>query len=591
MDNVTVGKSFLIDGKPVTLISGAIHYFRLVPEYWAHSLSNLKALGANCVETYLPWNIHQPEPDRFCFSGMADVERFVALAQRLGLYVILRPSPYICAEWEFGGLPPWLLRDPSLRVRSSQPAFLQRVERYYAGLLPRLVPLQYDRGGPVIMMQVENEYGSFGNEKAYLAALVEMMRRYGVTVPLFTSDGAWQEALEAGTPEDDTVLATGNFGSRSDESFDNLQTFQPDRPLMCMEFWNGWFNRYGEAIIRRDADDVAQELDTLLARGSVNIYMFQGGTNFGFMNGCSARGDKDLPQVTSYDYDALLSEWGAPTAKFFAVQRAIKARFPEVEQSSPASLPSRDFGRISISRRVSLFATLATLSAPVSSPWPLTMEEVGQSYGYILYRCHKAGPGTVEKSRVADAGDRVQLYCNGQHLATQYREQIGEQISFTLSEEHNQLDLLVENMGRVNYGPRLLSPSQRKGLRGGLVIDLHLESGWDIYPLALDNIDAVDFSAGWAPRQPAFYEYCFDIDHPADTFLDCRTLGKGAAFINGFNLGRYWQRGPLGYLYIPAPLLRHGENRLVVFDTEGGDVADLALLDAPVYIDIKESGA
>lgn len=589
MGNFTVEKNLLLDGKAIQLISGAIHYFRLVPQYWEHSLNNLKALGANCVETYLPWNIHQPAPDRFCFSGMADIERFIALAQRKGLFVILRPSPYICAEWEFGGLPAWLLRDPSMRIRSSQPAFLQAVERYYAELIPRLVPWQYDHGGPVIMMQLENEYGSFGNDKAYLRALTTTMRRYGISVPLFTSDGAWQEALQAGSLIEEDILATANFGSRSVESLNNLAAFQPDRPLICMEFWNGWFNRYGDAIIRRDASDVGEEISTLLTRASINIYMFQGGTNFGFMNGCSVRGDKDLPQVTSYDYDALLSEWGEPGEKFFAVQRAIQLHAPETEQYAPVGLPRRTFGTIAVSRKVSLLATLTTLSRPVKTPWPLTMEEIGQDYGYILYRCHKAGPGTVEKCRVVDAGDRVQFYCNGQHLTTQYHEQIGEPISFDLNKSDNELDLLIENMGRVNYGPRLLSPTQRKGLRGGLLIDLHLEANWEIFPLPLNNIDDVDFSAAWQPLQPAFYEYCFDIDSPADTFLDTRTLGKGVVFINGFNLGRYWHRGPQGYLYIPAPLLKSGENRLVVFETEGVEPGALALLDEPVYIETTES--
>lgn len=591
MGTFTIEQDFMLDGEPVKLISGAIHYFRLVPEYWAHSLDNLKALGANCVETYLPWNIHQPEPDRFCFTGLADVERFVVLAQQKGLYVILRPSPYICAEWEFGGFPAWLLRDRAMRLRSSQPAFLQAVENYYAELLPRLVPLQYDRGGPVIMMQLENEYGSFGNDKAYLSSLAEMMRRFGVSVPLFTSDGGWQEALEAGSLREENILASANFGSRTDESFDNLAAFQPNRPLMCMEFWIGWFNRYGDAIIRRDADDAAKEVSLQLARGSMNIYMFQGGTNFGFMNGCSARGDRDLPQVTSYDYDALLSEWGEPGSKYLAVQRAIKEQVPGAEQYLPKDLPRRAFGTIAPSRKVSLFSTLSAISQPVSSAWPLSMEDVGQSYGYILYRTHKRGPAEVEKCRVVDASDRVQLYANGRHLATQYREQIGEQLSFSLSEADNQFDLLIENLGRVNYGARLLAPSQRKGLRGGLLIDLHFEADWQIFPLPLDNIDSVDFSAGWEPQQPAFYEYRFDIDSPADTFLDTRTLGKGTAFINGFNLGRYWDRGPLGYLYIPAPLLREGENRLVIFETEGGEVGELALLDRPVYIEIAEEPA
>lgn len=589
-----VSNEFMLDGNPLKIISGAIHYFRIVPEYWQHSLDNLKALGANCVETYVPWNLHQPKHNCFNFSGIANIELFIELAQRNGLLVILRPSPYICAEWEFGGLPAWLLKNKNIRVRSSQPEFLQAVHAYYSELLPRLTRYQYSQGGPIIMLQLENEYGSFGNDKYYLRSLATMIRQYGINIPLFTSDGAWQEALEAGSLPDENILATGNFGSLSWQNLDNLAAFQPDKPLMCMEFWDGWFNRYAEPIIHRDAADVGNEVDTLLSRASINLYMFHGGTNFGFMNGCSARGEKHLPQITSYDYDALLTEWGEACEKYFAVQQVIKKHVPDCWQATPYRLPRSNFGPICLSRKVSLFNTLTNLSQPISSQWPLTMEDIDQNYGYILYRTQMIGLKQVEKCRIIDAGDRVQLFKNGQHLSTQYQQQIGENISFILDEQNNTLDLLIENMGRVNYGTELLSARQRKGLRGGLLIDLHLQAQWQIYPLPLDNPQNIDFDAGATeailPAQPAFYEYCFFIEKPADTFLDIRSLGKGVALINDFNIGRYWNKGPQGYLYIPAPLLLQGENKIIIFDTEGICQHELQLLDHPVYIDVKGEG-
>ncbi|WP_062005957.1 glycoside hydrolase family 35 protein [Streptococcus cristatus] len=591
MKRFEIGSSFYLDGQEFKILSGAIHYFRIQPEDWYHSLYNLKALGFNTVETYVPWNMHEPKKGQFDFQGILDIEKFLQIAQDLGLYAIVRPSPFICAEWEFGGMPAWLLTD-DMRIRSSDASYLQAVADYYDELLPRLVPRLLDKGGNILMMQVENEYGSYGEDKDYLRAIRQMMLDRGLDCPLFTSDGPWRATLRAGTLIEEDLFVTGNFGSKADYNFAQMQEFFDEHgkkwPLMCMEFWDGWFNRWKEPIIKRDPEELAQAVHEVLKQGSINLYMFHGGTNFGFMNGCSARGVTDLPQVTSYDYDALLDEQGNPTPKYFAVQKMMETYYPEHPQMKPLTKESFELRDIALSEKVSLFETLADLAQPVESLYPVKMEDLGQSYGYLLYRTEASWDADEEKIRVIDGRDRMQLFVDGKLRATQYQSEIGQDIFVTGKKKAtHQIDILIENMGRVNYGHKFLADTQRKGIRTGVCKDLHFLLNWQQYSLSFGNTENIDFSKGWQPDQPAFYAFDFEMKALKDTYLDLSGFGKGLAFVNGVNIGRFWNVGPTLSLYIPHSLLKEGRNRIIIFETEGEYEESINLVNQPTFKTIK----
>lgn len=588
MTTFEIKEDFMLNGQPFKIISGAIHYFRLPTSQWEDSLYNLKALGANTVETYLPWNIHEPAEGVFDFAGMKDVEAFVSLAQRLGLWVILRPSVYICAEWEFGGLPAWLLKESGIRLRSTDERFMSRVANYYQELLPRLAPLQVTQGGPVLMMQIENEYGSYGMDKEYLKATKALMEAGGIEVPLFTSDGAWEEALDAGTLIDEDVFVTGNFGSRSKENAAVLQQYFADHgkkwPLMCMEYWDGWFNRWGEPVIKRDPADLAMEVKEMLKLGSVNLYMFHGGSNFGFYNGCSAREEKDLPQVTSYDYDALLTEAGEPTEKYYLVQQAIKEVCPDAWQAEPRTKTLKNLGRYPINKSVSFFQTKEQMITPVASAYPQTMEQLDANYGYLLYDLELKNYQRENKLKIVEVSDRVQVFVDGQLQEVATTALGAEMMLQPGAQETMEVAVLVENQGRVNYGYKFNNPSQAKGIRGGVMQDIHFHQGYRHYPLtfAPEQIDKIDFTAGKNPQQPSFYAADFTLEEVADTFIDCSAYGKGVVLVNGFNLGRYWSKGPIHSLYCPKDFLKVGANQIVIFETEGVELTAVTFSETPI---------
>ena len=567
--------NFYLNGEPFKIISGAFHYFRTVPQYWQDRLEKLVNMGCNTVETYIPWNLHEPNKGEFLWEGMHDICRFIELAQALGLYIIIRPSPYICSEWEFGGLPAWLLKDKGMKLRCCYEPYLQSVKEYYSVLIPKLAPYQIDRGGKIILFQIENEYSYYGNDTTYLEFLRDTMREYGITVPLVTSDGPWSEPVfKSGMVEG--ALSTGNFGSAAEWQFGQMKQFMGNnKPLMCMEFWNGWFDAWGEEHHTTPTEKAGAELDEILKRGSVNLYMFEGGTNFGFMAG--RNGGSRTADVTSYDYDAPLTEDGRITPKYKLFREIISKYAPVREVPLTTDIKRKTYGKISCTGKTGLFSVLNKISTPVNSNFPLTMEEIGQNYGYILYRTNIKDIEAVKEISLEGANDRVQCYHNGEFLHTFFAENMWEKAELTERTAGGIVDLLCENMGRENFGTGL--EKQRKGIADGVKINDHRQFGYEIYSLPLNEkqIERLDFDSGYSEGAPAFYKFDFETDEPYDTFLDTYGFGKGVAFINGFNLGRCWEIGPQKRLYISAPLLRKGKNTLILFETEGKATENIEL--------------
>lgn len=578
MRTFEIRDTFYLDGEPFQILSGSIHYFRVVPAYWRDRLLKLKAMGLNTVETYVPWNIHEPKKGRFDFSGMRDVEAFVRLAQELGLCVILRPSPYICAEWEFGGQPAWLLAEEGIRLRCSDPCYMTHVLDYYDELMKRLTPLQITRGGPVIMMQVENEYGSYGDDPAYLDMLRDAMRARGVDVPLFTSDGAEPDMLACGRCEG--VFRTGNFGAHTAERF-GMMTQHGIKPLMCTEFWCGWFDHWGAPHSASNPGDCVRDFEEILRMGHVNIYMFHGGTSFGLMNGAN-HFDRYEPQVTSYDYDAVLTEDGRITEKYRLFRQAIEAHRGEAApEIAVAETPRRAYGEAQRTSFIPLLEAVRPLPS-VRSVHPVSMERLGQSYGYTLYHTVLVHERTIRRIQLLDAGDRAQVMLDGRVIATLLAEELERPFVFeepVWVREGASLDILVENLGRVNYGDKM--ERQRKGIDRGVLINAHFHYGWDITCLDEDAMRAMgDANTGEPDGVPGVHRAVFHVDAPADTFLELAGWGKGVVQLNGFTLGRFWEIGPQRRLYVPAPLLTAGKNELTIVETEGRS-GEIWLRDAP----------
>ncbi|MFF9838491.1 glycoside hydrolase family 35 protein [Streptomyces sp. NPDC013740] len=554
---------FLLDGRPFRLLSGGLHYFRVHPEQWADRLRKARLMGLNTVETYVPWNLHQPRPDRFVLDGALDLPRFVDLAAAEGLFVLLRPGPYICAEWEGGGLPSWLLAEPDIGLRTRDPRFLAAVDAYFDRLLTPLLPRLASNGGPVLAVQVENEYGAFGDDTAYLEHLADSLRRCGVDVPLFTCDQPVD--LERGALPG--VLATANFGSRSAGHLAELRAKRPEGPLMTSEFWIGWFDRWGARHVVRDPAEAARELDELLATGaSVNLYMFHGGTNFGFANGAN---DKHTyrPTVTSYDYDSPLDEAGDPTPKYTAFREVIAAYAPVPDEPVPAPGRKLAVPAVRLAESAGLLDHAAALAPGVGSLRPLTMEQLEQDFGFVLYETvlPVAGPALLEIEQVRD---RAQVFVDGQPVGVLEREKHERALAFHASRAGARLRILVENQGRVNYGQGI---HDRKGLLGEVLLDGAELVGWTNRPLRLATPDGIPFSpTAGTPVGPTLHRGTFEVGEPADTFLHLDGWTKGNAWVNGFPLGRYWSRGPQRSLYVPAPVLRAGTNEVAVLELHAG---------------------
>ncbi|MFD9461942.1 beta-galactosidase family protein [Streptomyces sp. NPDC060027] len=572
MSEFAVGDTdFLLDGRPVRLLSGALHYFRVHEEQWAHRLGMLRALGLNCVETYVPWNLHEPRPGEV--RDVAALGRFLDAARAAGLWAIVRPGPYICAEWDNGGLPYWLTGRP--RTRDAE--YRGQVERWFRVLLPEIVSRQVDRGGPVLMVQVENEYGSYGSDGVYLGWLAELLRAEGVRVPLFTSDGPEDHMLTGGSVPG--VLVTANFGSGAREAFAVVRRHRPVGPLMCMEFWCGWFDHWGAGHVVRDPADAARELREILECGaSVNLYMAHGGTNFagwaGATRGGGALHDGPLePDVTSYDYDAPIDELGRPTEKFWRF-REVLAAYAEGPLPDPPPAPARLGVSATVGLRgwASADAVLEAVGG-VGAEYavPPTFEELGVDRGLVKYEVSVPGPRQPYPLSVRGLRDLAVVYVDGVRAGVLTED---EPVA-----GHARVELWVESLGRVNYGPR---SGESKGITGGVLHERQYLHGVRARGLRLDALDGevgrVPFGEVPGDGSPGLYRGTVEVSGAGDAFLELPGWTRGFVWINGFNLGRYWSVGPQRSLYVPGPVLREGVNDVWVleFETAGRAVPDAA---------------
>ncbi|QNS08969.1 glycoside hydrolase family 35 protein [Streptomyces xanthii] len=572
MTEFRVGEDdFEVDGRPVRLLSGALHYFRVHEEQWGHRLRMLKAMGLNCVETYVPWNLHAPRPGEV--RDVAAVGRFLDAAQEAGLWVIARPGPYICAEWENGGLPHWVTGRVGARLRSRDAEFLSLVEEWFRVLMPQIAERQVDRGGPVIMVQVENEYGSFGSDHVYLRALADLLLGLGVTVPLFTSDGPEDHMLTGGSVPG--ILATANFGSQAREGFATLRRHRPSGPLMCMEFWCGWFDHWGAEHVVRDPRDAADALREILECGaSVNLYMAHGGTSFGGWAGANRGGgalhDGVLePDVTSYDYDAPIDEFGRPTEKFWLFREVLgkyaEGPLPEVPEQ-PAALAAPVTAELTAF--TALDGVLEALGGP-ESEWatPPSFEELDVDRGLVRYAVTVPGPRGALPLRANGLRDVAVVEVDGERVGvlTEAEPELPVPVA-----GHARVELWVESLGRVNYGPRT---GELKGLTGGLLHERQYLHGVRARALRLDAFTA-EAVAGLPSAEPeegrrGLFRGGFEVAGPGDAALELPGWARGFVWVNGFCLGRYWPAaGPQEALYVPGPVQRAGANEVWVLETD-----------------------
>jgi beta-galactosidase len=572
--------AFELDGRPIVLRSGSMHYPRVPRPYWRDRLRKLRALGLNALCTYVFWNEHEARPGEFDFSGQRDVAAYLRAAQEEGLWVLLRPGPYVCSEWDFGGFPAWLLATDGIEVRSRDPRFLAAAGRYFDRLAQELAPLEAECGGPILMVQVENEYGSYGQDLEYLGAIRDLIRQAGFRAPLYTSNGPGMHMLRHGTLPDCASVINFGDGDSPEKAFAVAASFRPGGPRMCGEYWDGWFDHWGEHHHTTAPARAAQGLDWMLSRGiSCNLYMAHGGTSFGFMAG--ANFDRNYqPDTTSYDYDAPLDEAGRPTPKFYALQAVLRKhlapgeRLPELPPPLPAaSIPWFDLtGRAPLTQ---------LLTAPRSAARPLPMEALGQSYGLVWYRTTIASDA---------AGTLVPQALRGYARVYQAGRLLGEidrsrgQSSLDVSLRGGEpLDIVVECMGRVNFGPHL--PHQRQGITDRVLLNGRELTGWAMVPLPLDDLSGLQFAprAGGEAPGPAFYRASFTPPEGGDCFLDLRGWGKGYVWVNGRNLGRYWERGPQRSLYLPGCWLRPGPNEVIVFDWDANRPRRLRAAPEPMF--------
>lgn len=583
--------SFMLNGEPFVVKAAELHYPRIPKPYWDQRIKMCKALGMNTVCLYVFWNAHEPEPGVYDFEGQNDLAEFVRLCKENDMYVILRPGPYVCAEWEMGGLPWWLLKKKDIRLREMDPYFVERVGLFEEQVAKQVAGLTIKNGGPIIMVQVENEYGSYGIDKEYVATIRDIVRRNFGDVTLFQCD--WSSNFTNNGLDD--LIWTMNFGTGAniDQQFARLKELRPDSPLMCSEFWSGWFDKWGANHETRPAEDMIAGIDEMLSKGiSFSLYMTHGGTNWGHWAGANSPGF--APDVTSYDYDAPISESGQTTPKYWQLRETL-AKYADGKKlpKVPALIKPISIPEFKLTEVAPLFSSLPK---SIASKDVKTFEDIDQGFGSVLYRTQLPTLENGATLTVNDAHDYAQVFVNGKYVGKLDRRNGEKMLQLPATKKGDTLDILVEAMGRINFGRAI---KDYKGITDNVVLTVDREGyeyvcdlkNWEMFPLP-DKLDFYEsmkfmpvgaFTPGENGRMPiGVYRGTFNVKKPSDTFLNFETWGKGLVYVNGHPLGRIWEIGPQQTLYTPGCWLKKGENEILVFDIMGPRDVKSAGLDAPL---------
>lgn len=597
---------FLLNGKPFVVKAGEVHFPRIPREYWEHRIQMVKAQGMNTVCIYVFWNFHEPQQDEFTFEGQADVRSFVKLCQKYGLYVIVRPGPYCCAEWEMGGLPWWLLKKKDINLRSLDPFFMERVRLFESKLAEQLADLQITKGGPIIMVQVENEFGGYGTDKPYVSAVRDVLREVGWTdVPLFQCD--WSSNFEQNALDD--LLWTMNFGTGSniDSQFRRLKELRPNTPLMCSEFWSGWFDNWGRAHETRDAKDMVAGLREMLEKNiSFSLYMVHGGTSFGHWAGANSPGYQ--PDCTSYDYDAPIDEAGRPTLKFNELRAMLQEFSDKPLPAVPEAFPIVTIPKFELTEFTPLAYGCGGLKTTEDQN-NLTFEYNNLGWGSMFY-ITSLPEVPVPSVLTLDAHDFAQVFINERFVGRLDRRVRETSLTIPPTKEGDVIRILVEATGRINYG---LAIKDFKGIVGDVTLTAnvggkevcHTLTGWerfgipDTYKQAVSAFDGFsgkrvdEYHEGFEEEVKIFgtrgyYRGTFDLKETGDTWLDMSSWGKGQVWVNRHPIGRFWEIGPQQTLYVPGCWLKEGENEIVVLDVMGPQAFFIEGLDHPILDNLRE---
>lgn len=587
------GDQFYLNEKPFVIRAGAIHYFRVPREYWKDRLEKLKACGLNTVETYVSWNLHEKKQGEYDFSDMLDIREFILLAKELGLYVIIRPSPFICAELDGGGLPAYLYKDKNMNLRCCDDKYLGYVKRWFTRLFKEFVDLQITNGGNIIAMQIENEYGSYGNDKKYILESKKMMEDLGVNCLLFTADGGGHDNFVSGGGVDDVYKAL-TFGSRVKTAFDCVEG-RNFGPKFCIEFWDGWFDHWQQRHSNRAVDDLMKEINDFLDDDiSFNLYMFHGGTNFAFTAGANMI-EKYEPIVTSYDYGAPLGEYGNYTPFYMSLREELLKRdgLTEADRPLPSAPQTQNIGKVELTEFASLKGNLENLSKEITSTCPLSFADMDMTSGYAYYSVEIEGKYSKGVERelwsatsitLCNLNDLGYLYVNDEYKGRYYRNDAKRMHNLAMHdvkiEEFNgktKVDVFVDAMGGVNYGPFV---GEQKGL-GALMIFQQYVYHWKNWALPMDNLEKLRYDG--KRGVPCFLKGTFNAEKK-DCFVKLDGFTKGFVTVNGRNLGRFWSEGPQQTLYLPGCWLKESDNEIIVFEQEGFKEPQIEIIDTHILL-------